>query len=65
MKKNILNPDDIDYTDCLLEELRSFPFSLGLKKGCGFLLAAFNALQAQQEEECHSEMPWALARSLR
>jgi hypothetical protein len=49
MKQEILDPDDLDYTDCLPQDLIESPFFLGVRNSCGFLLAAFNALQAQQE----------------
>jgi hypothetical protein len=48
MKQDIPSPDDLDYTDCLSEDLRNCIFYLGLEDSYGFLLATFNALQTQQ-----------------
>jgi hypothetical protein len=49
MMQDILNSDDIDYTDFLSENARNSQFYLGLEDSCGFLLPAIKAVQAQPE----------------
>jgi hypothetical protein len=49
MKQDVLDPDELDHTDCDPADILSSPFVVGLKNACAFLASAYSALQTQQE----------------
>lgn len=49
MKKETLSLDEMDYTDCMPQDLDKSPFYLGVKRSCDFLVAANKALSSQKD----------------
>ena len=58
MKTETLSLDELDYMDCMPEDLFKSPLFIGVKQSCAFLVNACNALNSQKEllPRCHDAL---------